>query len=120
MTVLLALWLAVAPASVYTSWIKGGQVHIRYAGDLSKLHGPLQVRARGDVPPAGGDCPEGPSAMWTVRPEYIEQHWPPGAKAVEFVFSNQLVGDLRSFAFTATTVTADSEFCLVQGVCPKK
>jgi hypothetical protein len=117
MTILFLLWLATAqPSDVYTSWVKSGEVHIRYSGGGQR--GPLKVYARGDVFPAGGGCPDGPAPMWTVRPEYIYQHWPPGAKAVEYVFSDQLVGDLKQFAFTAVTVTADSEYCLVQGFVP--
>jgi hypothetical protein len=62
----------------------------------------------------------GPAPIFTVKPEWIFQKWPPGAKTVEFTFSTALIGGMREFAFTATTVTADSEYCLIQGFCPHK
>ena len=116
------LAVLVLAAAAYSSWIKGDFVHVRFSGDLGRIHGPFQFAVRPDVSPGvpTDGCENGPAPMYVVTPDHVEQRWPPGAKYVEAAFSTRYVGGLQHFFFTATTVTADSEWCLQQGEVPNK
>ena len=107
------------PTDGYCSWIKDGEVHIRFY-DLSKIHGPFKFYVSASGTPAAGcaTCPSGTSPDYVVPPTAVFQKWPPGARFVETRFPLSLVGNLPFFYFTAVTVTAEQEIFLVAGAVP--
>ena len=113
--------LASVPASATgDSWVKDGQVYVRFY-DLSKIYGPLKFYVSSTSCPAASGCaacPTGTNAEYVVAPEMVWQEWPQGGKYLEVHFPQASVGDMDQFGFTAVSVLANEERFLGTGFVP--